>query len=311
MKDNMDNFKETSNLILKDIYANDELKKLTLEKCKTQKKSRIKPIIATAASAAFLIIGFTYNYFFNNLITAHNYINSDEQKYKNPANNDKVKEALKTDDSKNLAKPTSNSSNDKNDKSETSSTGKANIASSKNSNSTNNIASNTSKTDSSISESFKNSTDVSSNKNLAQNSLVEGENNKESSNGFRGLAALHKNLDMSTAEKYFESSIITPSYVPEGFNLTDISIPDTKLKCIKLNYSSGSSYFQIYESKNLSNVEGAKVVPIKNNKAYINYSKDSKSITTTQITWIMNNIQYDLSSTLPEDVLINIAKSIN
>lgn len=314
MKDSIKDFRDTSNLILKDIYATDELKKTTLEKCKNQKRNKIKPILATAASVAFLIVGFSYNYLYNKSTIVRNYINeAKQQEYKNLENNETIKESLKTKDDKALAKSTNSSSNNKNvNKNETEvlENNKSGTNTS-NANTNNGTSSNTSIN--SNAESTKNVNSVSSSENTAENNLVANDNetDREASPGFQGLSALQKNLNISTAEKYFESKILTPTYIPKGFNLTDISVPDTKLKCIKLKYSSDDSYFQIYESKNLSALEGTSVISIQNNKAYVSYIKDNKSNTTTQITWIMNNIQYSLSSTLPENSLVDIAKSIN
>lgn len=304
MKDNMEYFKEASNLLLKDIHATEKLKKMTLEKCKSQKKNRIKPILATAASAAFLIMGFTYNYFFNNSTIPRNYVDNNEQQYKNSNDSEKNREGSKTKNTNELAKSVNNSSKDKGESS-TSTINKTDDNSNK-SNAT------TTHSVDSVADSFKSPSSTSTSVNSTQSPLAPNESfsGKESYKGLQGIASPQKNLDMATAEKYFESKIITPSYVPDGFNLTDISIPDAKLKCIKLKYSSDSSYFEIYESKNLSNLDGSKTVYINANKAYINYAKDSKSAT-TQIVWINNNVQYYLSSTLPEDSLINIAKSIN
>jgi cytoskeletal protein RodZ len=312
MKDSLKDFRDASNLILKDIYATDELKKMTLEKCKNQKKDKIKPILAAAASVAFLIIGFSYNYLYNKSAIANNYTNeSKKQEYKNIKDTENIKAPLKTKDNKDLAKSTNSSSNNKNKNETGVSVDTKSDATTANTITGNETSSNT--TTNSNAESTKNSNNVSSSENVAENNSVANENetNRESSTGFQGLAALQKNLNISTAEKYFESKILTPAYVPKGFNLTDISIPDTKLKCIKLRYSSDDSYFQIYESKNLSTLEGESVISIQNSKAYINYTKGTKDTITTQITWIKNNIQYSLSSTLPENSLINIAKSIN
>lgn len=302
MKDNMEYFKEASNLLLKDIHTTEKLKKMTLEKCKSQKKNRIKPILATVASAAFLIMGFTYNYFFNNSTIPRNYVDNNEQQYKNSNDSRKVKEDSKIKNTNELAKSVNDSSKNKGESS-TSDINKADD-NSKNTNTTSSVDS--------TAGSFKSPNSTSTSVNSTQSSLAPNENfsGKESYKGLQGIASPQKNLDMATAEKYFESKIITPSYVPDGFNLTDISIPDAKLKCIKLKYSSDSSYFEIYESKNLSNLDGSKTVYINANKAYVNYTKDSKSAT-TQIVWINNNVQYYLSSTLSEDSLINIAKSIN
>ncbi|AKN29516.1 hypothetical protein Ccar_01125 [Clostridium carboxidivorans P7] len=303
MKDNMEYFKEASNLLLKDIYATEKLKKMTLEKCKSQKKNRIKPILAMVASAAFLIIGFTYNYFFNNSTIPRNYVDNNAQQYKNSNDSGKIKESSTTKSNNDLAKSVNDSSKNKGESGTSANNKPDDKATKSNTNTTNSVDSITGSKDSSGTSTSGSST---------QNSLAPSENfsGKESYKGLQGIASPQKNLDMATAEKYFESKIITPSYIPDGFNLTDISIPDAKLKCIKLKYSSDSSYFEIYESKNLSNLDGSKTVYINSNKAYINYMKDSKSAT-TQIVWINNNVQYYLSSTLPEDSLINIAKSIN
>jgi hypothetical protein len=330
MKDNLKNFREDLNLILKDIYVTDELKIKTLENCTNKRRLKTKPLIATTASVAILIATFTVNYFSHKSPIANNYVNkSINYEYKNPIHSETPKEPSKITDNKDLAKSNYSSLKDKNDS-------KANIKS-ENSTSDNkssksstvDVPADTTKqnTNSTIEQNTNNTTKQDTNATTEQNTnstsklsrpsdnisqnLVENNDISVSSSASDSLAFSDEPLTMNDAEKYFQSKILIPSNIPEGFDLTDISIPDSKLKCINLRYSSNSTFFQILQSKNLSKLEGTKVVSIENNKAYVSYFKDEKSNTTiTKITWITNNIQYSLSGNLPDNSLINIAKSI-
>ncbi|MBM7868755.1 hypothetical protein JOC70_000224 [Clostridium pascui] len=89
-------------------------------------------------------------------------------------------------------------------------------------------------------------------------------------------------------------------------------ISDENEKCVKLKYSSSSADFEILQSKSLSKLSGTESIYIGNNTAYIDSMKDEKTgVITTKITWIIDDVQYSLFSTLPEDSLIKIAQSIN
>jgi len=348
MRDNMKNFREASNTILKDIYVTDELKRKTLEKCTNKRFSKLSPLLVSTASAAVLIVTFgVYNYFSYKPPIANNYINNSiKHEYKNSVNNKAPQSPSKIAENKNLDNSKYSALNNENniknenstlkDKSSDTSTVTKNtdIASQNTNNTTkpsdnislngidNNQSNSKLQNKSSDTSIITKNTDITSqNTNITTKSpdnisLDEMDINQDkdiyvSAKAPADLTSSEESLNMLSAEKYFGSKILLPNNIPEEFNLTCISIPDYKLKCIKLNYSSNSTYFEILQNKNLSKLEGTKIISIENNKAYISSIKDEKSnIVITKITWIMNNIEYSLSGNLPENSLINVAKSI-
>lgn len=313
MNVNMKNFKESSDLILKDIYVTDELKRKTLEKCAGRRSLKSKPLLAAAFCIALVAFFGASIYSFNKAaITNKNIAKSIDQKYKNSS--DSKNEIQRTPDTasrNDLESPHYAISNNEDNKH----VHQDNIAVTKGSNTAPQKKS-TDTTDKNVNTALqsKNNPDKSSEDN-AQNKTDASHSNDEISSETKvssSLAFSAEPLTVEKAEEYFQSTILLPSYIPEGFMLTDISIPDDKIKCIRLEYSSGSAFFEILQSKNLSELEGTNSISIGDNAAYINYIKDEKTnIITTKITWIEDNIQYTVSSNLPEDSIIKIAKSIN
>ncbi len=325
MKDDRENFRENSNLLLKDIYVTDELKRKTLERCQNEKIRKIKPIFALAACVTFITISLgAYNYFSPKIDVANNFTDKTTkygfkslQEDKKTNGNSSIKN--NEDFSKSTNSPLPNKNLDKAENINKNALLKNNPS---NTNpSTDSVSNNTPKAPNSNTAILNNNTtpaknldNIPSPVDVGQDkfSLSEDKGNHEKPLSIRSFLPTKETLNISDAENYFESKLLVPSYVPEGFNLTDISIPDVKLKCVKLRYSSSSAYFQVCQNKNLSNLQGGKIVYINSTKAYISCTKDDKSnISTTQINWAMNNIQYSLTGSLSEDNLIKIAKSIN
>lgn len=313
MNINMKKFRESSDLILKDIYVTDELKRKTLEKCTDRSLLKSKPLLAAAFSIVLAVSLGTLMYSFNKAaITDNKIAKSIDQKYKNSS--DSEKEIQKTPDTasrKDLERPPYAISNNEDNKqvhqNNNSATKDSDTAHQKKSTDTTDknvttVLQSKSDSDKSSEDNAQNKTDTShSNDEISPESKVSS-----------SLAFSAEPLTVEKAEEYFQSTILLPSYIPEGFILTDISIPDDKIKCIRLEYSSGSAFFEILQSKSLSELEGTKSISIGDSAAYINYIKDEKTnIITTKITWIENNIQYTVSSTLPEDSVIKIAESLN
>ena len=282
MKDNMEKFREISDIVLKDIYASDELKRKTLEKCTHKSFFKINPAILSTAAAVLIIAFGLGNYFFHNQNIAVN--NQTINEYKDSVNNNSSQPPLIIAENKPNAE---NKSSLKTIDSATDTKNKDTAV--KSSNSVADSAGSTS-----------------------QNEIANSQPIPTSSNQEQALAAITKPLDLQDAEKYFGSNILTPKYIPEGLSLKSISIPNVKFKCIKLSYSSRTAYFEIIQNKNLFELSSTKIISIGNNKTYVSYTKDENSnIKTTTITWIMNNIQYSVSGNLPESFLINIAKYLN
>lgn len=340
----MKNFREASELILKNIYVTDELKRKTIEKCTNRKILIKKPVLTATLSVASIVFFGIFIYFFHKpAVTSNNIAKAINQEYKNSSNNEeKIQEAPKTTARSDSNKSPSAASNSKNNiKENVAAPHKKNadiaMKDSKNvpqNKSTDAVNANTetaskSRNDSSkISYSAPQDSAYISNSNSDSNSSSNSDSNSSNNSSkindnsnskinpaaqvHPSLASVPETLTVEKAEKYFESKILLPSFIPEGFKLTDISIPDDKQKCIKLEYSSDSADFEILQSKSLSKLAGTENISIGNNTAYINSIKDEKTnITTTNITWIEDNVQYCLTSSLPEDSLIKIAKSVN
>lgn len=297
MNVNMKNFRKSSDSILKDIYVTDELKRRTLEKCTDRRSLKPKASLAAVFSVVLMVSLGTLIYYFNiTAVTDKNVAKSIDQKYKNSSKDE-------TKSSNNLNKPHYSVSNNEDNK---------HIQENKNAavKDSNNTIQNKN-----IAKTEKKANTVPQSKKDPQNITDASESNDKIGTEPRvssSLASSAEPFTIEKAEKYFESKILLPSYIPEGFKLTDISVPDDKIKCIRLEYTSGSAYFEILQSKDLSESGGTSSISIGDNTAYITSVKDEKAnIVTTKITWIMDNIQYSLSSSLPEDSVIKIAESIH
>lgn len=315
MKDNLENFKQISDEILEDIYVTDELERKTLEKCNNKKFFKLNPLIVSTVSAAALMVAFgLYNHFSHNTNVAYNSVkHEDKSTIKENKGLPKIAENKKADDSKDLAL-----NNEKKHNSESQNKNLNSNTITENAN----LTTNTTNTNTIIKKAdtaSQSSNDDNNNKPLSPSK----DNSKDQMNAKKdvdkdidrsvperaNLSCSESPLDIEAAENYFEGKILLPSYVPQGFTLTNISIPDHNEKCVKLSYSSDSSYFEILQSKNLSNLKEDKIISVGNNKAYESSVKDANS-TDTKISWIISDIQYTLSGNLPEDSLIDIAKSI-
>lgn len=320
MEDNMKNFREASELILKNIYVTDELKRKTLEKCTDRKVSiLLKPrLIATFSAALLVFLGIFIYYFHKPAITDNHIAKSVNQEYENSSHKEnKIQEAPKITDSSDSNKSSSAASNSKdNTKNSVPVPQRNNVdIAMKDSNS---IPKNKSMDE--VNENTETAAEGRNNSSKTFDSVPEDRIDTSNANkseinpaaqAHPSLTSVYEPLTVEKAEEYFEGNIMFPSYIPEGFNLTDISIPEDKEKSVKLEYSSGSAYFEILQSKSLSKLAETKNMSVENNTAYVNSVKDERTnIITTEITWIVDNVQYSLSGSLPEDSLIKIAKSI-
>ncbi|WP_186430307.1 DUF4367 domain-containing protein [Clostridium sp. BSD9I1] len=317
MEDSMKNFREASNLVLENIYVTDELKRKTLEKCTHRKESIMNVKLTAAFSGALIIfVGIFISLFHNQAINNNNIAKSINQKQKNSLDNEsKIQEAAKTTGSSDLGKHSPADSNSEiNIKNNVAISEKKNVDIAMKG--SNNIPKN--KTIDAVKENIETDSQSKNDSSKASDSIFQNrddisdrEMNTEAQSD-TNLALVPEALTIEKAEEYFESKILIPYYIPEGFTLTDISIPDENEKCVKLKYSSSSADFEILQSKNLSELSGTESVSIGNNTTYIDAMKDEKTnVVTTKITWIIGDVQYSVSSTLPEDSLIKIAESIN
>lgn len=300
----MQNFRNKSNEILKDIYVTNELKKRTLEKCSKKKILKLKPSLIASAASIILIFTFgLHNYFYHKSPILHNstdksvkYANKPvNHKYKDTQNNEKSKEVSRAKDIRN------------------SNMYKYSIPNNKSQTSTKNEVTN-------MYIEAKNTVpqNINSNESKSPNNNTEGTHDQGDGTNLSAVASPSsitsqgESLSIESAEKCFGSKILLPSNIPEGFKVSNISIPYEGVKGVSIKYSSSSGSFILEEEKNLSELSGGKIIYIRGNKAYVGHFEDSKSNDSiTTVSWIMNNIKYSLSGNLKEDLLINIASSIN
>lgn len=316
MEDNMKNFREASNLVLENICVTDELKRKTLEKCTHRKESIINTKLTAAFSGALIIFfGIFISLLHKSAITNDNIAKSINQKHENSIDNEnKIQEAAKTTGGSDLGKHSPAASNSEINIKNNVAIAEKNVDIAVKG--LNNIPKN--KTIDSVKENIEIDSQSRKDSSKASDSILQNradisdsEMNTEAQSD-TSLALVPETLTIEKAAEYFESEILIPSYIPEGFTLTDISIPDENEKCVKLKYSSSSADFEILQSKSLSELSGTESISIGNNTAYIDSMKDEKTgVITTKITWIIDDVQYLLSSTLPENSLIKIAESIN
>ncbi|WP_175413026.1 DUF4367 domain-containing protein [Clostridium sp. AWRP] len=297
MKDNMKNFRDESNEILKNICVTDELKRKTLARCSNIRSLQLKPVLIVSAVFAILIFTFKLYNFSHKTDIARSYVKP-AQKYvdksinndhKGTKDNETLKEISKADKIENSI--VQDKSNEKN--------------------SPQNVNSNKDTTiqNKNVLPQNTDNYDAESPGTSQKNEKDDDKNHSENLSAVRpgGVASPAESLSMKDAEKYFESKVLLPSYVPEGFELSNISIPCEGVKSISIKYSLNSQYFTIQESKNLLGLKGDKTLYIGAGKAYVNYFKDEQA---TSVSWIMNNVEYSLYGNIQENSLIDIANSI-
>lgn len=333
MKDDIKNLKKLTDLALKDICVTDELKNKTLKLCKKEKSSILKPFLAAASSAAIIAVSITgYQYFSHktssNLTDKQIVNNTSNSLSKNSINN--TEKTVDTSPNNILTKNDSKNSN------VTKNANKSNDTASKNTSKDKKISVDTDKSNhinSEISSSTTNDTkplDKPSQKEVIKNDkdgiaisnpppVKDSYNNNFANNdsmprAATSIAPVSKTLSTADAEKYWGDKLFLPSYIPNDFELTDISIPrDNKEIYVKLTYSSKNNYFKITQNKSTKYTVTGKSIDINGNPANIVQDKDQndKDIIITQITWIKDNIQYSVVGNIPDTELINISKTIN
>lgn len=340
MNKDINNLREITDSVLEDIKVTDELKSLTLKKCKEEKKYNIKPIFVTAASAAIMAFSvFSYKFILHNPDLAQknskevshksvslNDLNNDQSSDKsNIANQDKLKNNVINNE--NQPKATVQQSNydtiTKNNQSGEKITSSNNSKDSKLMDSAKNTTSNRTEETKLPSNLPEDKTTNSMSENSTLNTNAD-KRNDVSTNGIlsKDIPSTKASLDspksasIADAESFWGGKILMPSYVPKDFELTDISVPKDNSKeiCVKLNYSFENIYFKVVQNKSTTYTSYVGTsVDIKGKKAYISKSKDANnpSLTITEIKWVNNNIQYTIIGNLPEDELTKILSSIN
>jgi len=308
MRDNMRNLRDESNKILKNICVTDELKKRTLERCSNRRSLKLKPVLIASAIFAILIFIFNLYDFSHKSDIARNYIKPTQKcvdksvKNEHKSVKNEYEKAENNEESKEIAKAKETGNSILQDKARTKNPVK-NVESSKD-----------------VAVQNKNilpqNTDTYEAKSPSNNQKNEKEGDKSHGADLdavnpNGLTSLEESLSIKDAEKYFGSKVLLPSYVPEGFELSNISIPCEGVKSISIRYSLNSKFFIIQESKDLSELEGDKTLYVGTSKAYVNYFKDEKSGNTiTRVSWIMNGVEYSLYGNIQEDSIMRIANSI-
>ncbi|MCT8978100.1 DUF4367 domain-containing protein [Clostridium sp. CX1] len=337
MNKDINNLREITDSVLKDIKVTDELKSLTLKKCKEKKEHSTKPIFITAASAAIIAFSiFNYKFILHNPKLNNNV--SKELPNKsislNNIDNDTFPKESKTNDQdtlkSDLAKDEIQSKN-KSQQNDYDTIVKNNQREEKliSSNNDNNL------TDSSKNESLTRVPETEASRTLPQhnttNSIPEKsslDSNIDKTNDIPQSSLLNMDvpsmkvaldspspISIADAENFWGDKILMPSYLPNGFQLTDVSIPkdNSKEVYVKLNYSFENTYFRIVQNKSTTYINYVgESIDFNGSKAYVSKTKDSANpnIIITEIKWINNNIEYTITGNLSESELTKILKSI-
>ncbi|WP_416176582.1 DUF4367 domain-containing protein [Clostridium sp.] len=343
MKDNMKFFRDMANSALDDLHVTEELKEKTLKRCKTNYKTKIrigmKPSFLAAICAAlfaFTTTGYN-NLFSKNISKKYNLsISTTEQKLEdigniiknsiiNPSSNE---DDLKSDSTnntkysynKNLNKDSENTKNTKDTKDI-----KENVTEDKSNQNLEKasqikITNKESNESSEISEKNvieENTTEATNDQNPQISTENKEINEKEDStekdqskDKVSSLSEAPEVITISDAEKSFDSKVCVPSYIPDGFNLDSIDLPDNDSeKFVVMNYSSDKSHFTIRQDRNINfnNNVGEKIY-IGAIRAYCVWVENCSEF---RISCNKNSIQYVIQGNLSKDTLIKILTSIN
>lgn len=336
MNKKVNNFNETTYSDIKAIKVTDELKSQILKKHIEEKKNNIRSIFITAASTLIIAFSvFSYTFVLNNPRLAHN--NNKEATDKSVSlnalnnnawneNNMNTQNKLKNSSvsSENEPKNTPQKNNYGNAIKDNKNEQKVNTPiNSKLVDSTKNDALNkTEETKSSSNLPEINAIDITS-ENLVLNNNADKNKDTNIDNALKSgvpsaKASLEspKSTSIADAEKFWGGKILLPSYIPNGLELTDISIPKNNPKeiCVKLNYSFKNTYFKIVENKSTAHTSYVGTsIDLNGSKAYVSKGKDANNsnLTIIEINWMNNNIQYTIIGNLSEEELIKILKSLN
>lgn len=343
MNRDINNFRETTNSIIEDIQVTEELKLSTLKKCKEQKKYNLKPFFVTAASVAIMTFSIvSYKFIFHKADSSLTYnketptksvtfdnTNDKHSNNKNDVTNSTKDTSSEASSEKQIQQNNQSVVKNKNDAKSidlSKNDNKTSVNSSKNKSEEYNI--NTSLPDNkqinnpsenvSLNNNASVEKDVSSSTsgNSSAKDSVTSPISNEVPKAKASLSESSKPISMADAENFWGGKLLMPSYIPQGFELTDISLPknDSKEIYVKLNYSFKNIYFKILQNKSTTSTSYVgKTSVVNGSKVYITKNKDTSnpSILTTEINFVKNNIQYNITGNLQEDELIKIIKSIN
>ncbi|WP_446898974.1 DUF4367 domain-containing protein [Clostridium sp. LBM24168] len=338
MRDNMKFFKDIVNSSLEDIHVTDELKEKTLNKCKKENRIRIRPTYVAGICAVFIAFATTgYNYLFPNKINKKYSLNisATERQLENLGNliknsiinpspnnatlkNNKyaydkkyTKKSAKSEDLKNANKI--------NDKIDTNLKNKDILNPEKDSTAKND------KTEDKIEskdEQSQISYDTSKNKqpdeseNVSSNQISTEKSSSDKSetvekNDSNSISSISPHLmNMNSVENSFGQKVTTPSYIPDGFKLINITIPDNdNEKFVKMNYTFKDKHFTIRQDRNIdfNNNIGEKLY-ITGIRAYSSWVENCSEL---RIALNKDNIQYVIQGNISKDILISIIGSMN
>lgn len=322
MKDDVKFFKQITDSALKDLHITEDLKKKTLNKCKSRSSHNFKPAFAAGICAALFVFTTTsYNLFLPDSISKKYSlgISTTESKLKNIGNiiknsiiNPNVAESIPKNTSKKDSKYAYKSQAET-DSTKNKTTNTANKNSSDNTKVSQLANDNVSKNNtpsSEISEENNTTTEKHKISNVSQyreNTSAIEETKAQGSNKSDKNTTV---ITIDSAEKNFGQKVTTPSYLPDKFALKDIALPkDDKKKFIVMSYSSPDGSFTIKQDKNVNfgNNTGEKMY-IGSVRAYFSQTKGSDE---SKLSWIKNNIQYTIQGNISKDTSIQILNSMN
>lgn len=156
------------------------------------------------------------------------------------------------------------------------------------------------------------------------NLLVDSDNNGETlpaqtDNSFIGQKKRWILKTLLEAKRSFGDSFLSPSYIPEGFQLTKISATGTKKEIatkVVLSFNSDSQSFLVIEEK--SNLQygfiNYKVIEINGTVGHLKpntLSEDTNNNLDTELHWLKNGIHYSVVGLISDDEAIKVAESMD
>ncbi|GCC11485.1 lipoprotein chaperone [archaeon] len=120
-----------------------------------------------------------------------------------------------------------------------------------------------------------------------------------------------KNMTLQEAQKKVNFTILTPSYLPQGYKFDNVIVFD---KIVAITYKKDGSkiplHFSEHKGINPFPFHSAEVVNITGNRGYYSSVNTLKGSSVSVLSWTSNNLVFILTSPLPKKEMEKIAESV-
>lgn len=129
----------------------------------------------------------------------------------------------------------------------------------------------------------------------------------------------HIDIQMEKASDFLQHPLLLPTSIPEKFQLINILVPSNNTEDateVKITYLLNGQYFILYESlkSGIKDLESSKTIMINQCPAVVSTieltTDDTVQQTKTELEWEDDSLHYRLEGNIPEDQLLEIAKSL-